>query len=435
MAPRILVLWYTEDVFCRIRFSHRVLNSYLELLRKEEETMKSTNRILKILLTLFVICLCAGWMVPAWADETGELTVYSSLDKISEHGNVYLMKDDREVLQPDLEEAGIGLGDTVKVTFLDQELEMPVAQNFSEAETGSMLLRVKEDATAFSINMGEFASEYIADKSTAEDGSVTWAYKDGIEGPVEFHIVLIKKGEGEQEDAGTKLSYTSERSDYPDLTDEEYANFRVVTSSGMGNGALYRTSSPIDPEYHRNTYADEALKKAGVSTVMNLADNPKAVENQEGFAGSYYSTTQYIALGIGMTVDTEEFRSKLADGLRFFVSHEGPYAIHCQEGKDRTGIVVAILECLMGASYEEVIDDYMVTFYNYFGIKPGDEQYDKIVENNIASMLRKVLHTEDPGHADLAKAAREYLQEIGLSEEEIKNLSTNLGKSYEGSKD
>ena len=31
----------------------------------------------------------------------------------------------------------------------------------------------------------------------------------------------------------------------------------------------------------------------------------------------------------------------LAEGLRFFATHEGPYAVHCQEGRDRTGVVAA----------------------------------------------------------------------------------------------
>ena len=78
------------------------------------------------------------------------------------------------------------------------------------------------------------------------------------------------------EEGGTlQLTYTDARSDYPNLSDAAFANFRMVATTGMGEGALYRTASPIDSMHKRNTYADAALKMAGVATVMNLMDSPK----------------------------------------------------------------------------------------------------------------------------------------------------------------
>ena len=38
------------------------------------------------------------------------------------------------------------------------------------------------------------------------------------------------------------------REDYPELTDEQFANFRNIATTGMGAGILYRSSSPINPE-------------------------------------------------------------------------------------------------------------------------------------------------------------------------------------------
>ena len=48
--------------------------------------------------------------------------------------------------------------------------------------------------------------------------------------------------------------------------------------------------------------------------------------------------------------------------------HSGPCLIHCVEGKDRTGFVCALMLALAGASAQEIIDDYMITYYNYYGI-------------------------------------------------------------------
>ena len=44
-----------------------------------------------------------------------------------------------------------------------------------------------------------------------------------------------------------QLTRTNERADYATLTDEAFANFRVIATTGMGAGKLYRSSSPVNP--------------------------------------------------------------------------------------------------------------------------------------------------------------------------------------------
>ena len=68
---------------------------------------------------------------------------------------------------------------------------------------------------------------------------------------------------------------------------------------------------------------------------------------------------------MGTSFDTEEFRNKLAEGLRFFAAHEGPYAVHCQEGRDRTGVVAVLLECFMGAGYDEENRSRPIVLFGY----------------------------------------------------------------------
>ena len=389
-----------------------------------------SKRIMIVLLSALLLCTCPAWQMPVYADGAGELTAYSDLAEITQYGNVPLMTDGRRLLLRDLENAGIECGDIVEVSFLDRAIEMPVVREFSEAATGDMLIRIKDDAVELATDMGSFALETIADKSNFEDGSFAWTYRKGIEGPVAFRITLRTKGGLFAEGADQiRLAYTDERSDYPDLSDEEFANFRVIATTGMGENVLYRTSSPINPEHKRSSYADAALREAGVAAIMNLADSRVIAEGFEGYAESYYSTVPYIALQMGMSFDTDDFRSRLAEGLRFFAENEGPYAIHCNEGKDRTGVVAALLECFMGATYDEVKSDYMATFYNFYGIKPGDGQYHEIVENNIVKTLQILFDTDDLQDADLSGKAAEYFAKIGLSDSEMEKLRANLGTS------
>ena len=70
----------------------------------------------------------------------------------------------------------------------------------------------------------------------------------------------------------------------------------------------------------------------------------------------------------------------------------------------------------MGASADEVIDDYMLTFFNYYGIEPGIERYDSNM-NNICSELAAAFQIDSirSEGVDLARCACEYLLGLGLT--------------------
>lgn len=76
---------------------------------------------------------------------------------------------------------------------------------------------------------------------------------------------------------------TNERDDY--ASDEVFANFRPVVMGDIPAGILYRSSSPVNPELGRNSYADKLAEAAGIKTVLNLADSLEVLEAYEGYAG------------------------------------------------------------------------------------------------------------------------------------------------------
>lgn len=110
----------------------------------------------------------------------------------------------------------------------------------------------------------------------------------------------------------------------------------------------------------------------------------------------------------------------------FLAAHEGPYLIHCREGKDRTGFVTAMLECLMGATADEVIADYMTTYCNFYGVEPGSDKYEAIARGNIEKILKEAFGADDLRQADLAERAAEFLQNAGMTGEEIETLKDRL---------
>ncbi len=218
------------------------------------------------------------------------------------------------------------------------------------------------------------------------------------------------------------------REDYPALTDEEFANFRMVRVSGIGQGKLYRSSSPVSTWGNRNSIADAAARRAGVKTFVNLADSDSAVRKHEGFEGSYYATQKVIALGLGMKYQSSKFRESLARGIREMARSETPFLIHCSLGKDRAGYVCGLIECLMGASMQEVIEDYLVSFANYFGIRKGTREYDYVAENEIVRFLAEAFGVKSGNmtRINLADAAERYFRVIGVSESEIAALREKL---------
>jgi protein tyrosine/serine phosphatase len=216
-----------------------------------------------------------------------------------------------------------------------------------------------------------------------------------------------------------------ERSDYAHLSDEAFANFRVIDTTGMGAGKLYRSSSPINPDIGRSTYADKAARDAGIRTVINLADPSNVYETPED---SYYRSCQVTYLNPGMDPLAEDFKAGLAQGMRSIISGEAPYLIHCNEGKDRAGFVSAVLECLMGATADEVVDDYMETFFNYYGVEKGTEKYNAVVNSNIIPTLKTIFGVADIYTADLeAEAEAYFMEDLGLSAKEVAELKVKLG--------
>lgn len=376
----------------------------------------------KIFSFFLMLCLLVSVLVSVTAEGTS-----ATVTEIQKYGNLVLSMKGSELLSQ-----GYAYGDIVTVTLNGQELEMPVGSNYSDVDQGSMICRVvikpdtNEDTIILAINMGDLATTTaIAEKEKIEaDPGYVWHYS--VEEPVTVSFAMKEQGGYYDQWVMHQLVRSENREDYPDLTDEAYANFRAVTTTGIGAGKLYRSSSPVNPEINRNHQADAAAEKAGVKTFVNLADAEETMKGYEGFTDSYYSKQNYICLNLGVDFSSEEFRHGLAEGLRFIAKGEAPFLVHCNEGKDRAGFVSAVIEALMGASADEITADYMVTFFNYYGVQPGTEQYDIIASSNIQKSLAAAFGMESLSSGNLQESCVSYLESIGLTADEIAGVQAKL---------
>ncbi len=366
----------------------------------------------KLSMTLFIFTMSALTVSPVFASlniqdiseaeeaivteadtETAAVSsIEAGIDSINKYGNILLT-----ISPQSMEELGYEIADLILVQIGDNVMEMPIGTNYTDVESGNPICCFKTDSekgnnqVILAVNGGSMAAEMGVARieSTEEEPGYEVIWEEGIDASVPISLSMSEKQGYQNEYQLHQLgdSRSNNREDYPNLSDTEFANFRAVDTTGMGKDTLFRSSSPVNPIYNRNEMADQAMSDACVRTVFNMADSEDGMTSYPDYGMTYYSGCDITAQNMGVDYPSEDFSNQLAEGFRFFVTHEGPYLIHCNEGKDRTGFAAAILECLMGASLDEVIADYMVTFYNFYGIEPNSKQYDQIWHSNIRFQL------------------------------------------------
>ena len=391
-----------------------------------------------LIISLIVLALC--FTVSCATKVTTEPVVEevkaleSSVNDIQKYGNLVL-----SITKSDMDSIGAEYGDVFTISLGDETLEAPYCTSYSDVDLGNLVLRNDGDIMILAINMGDFASTYgIATKVTNPDKTYEWVFEEGKKlEDVTLSLVLSGKGEYRDQYLIHQLSRTNDRNDYS--SDAVFANFREIKGGNLGSYALYRSSSPVNNEIGRAKYADKLAEESKINTVMNLADSSDVVEGyfkEEGFASPYYKSLyengQVIALNMGVSFKTREFQAALVEGLTFLSKSEGPYLIHCNEGKDRAGFTSALLSALMGLSYDEIAADYMTSYENYYHVEKGTEQYEAVKRSNIDSMLSFIagVEADNLSSVDLSAKAEEFLLAIGMEKANIDTLKSKLSKDY-----
>lgn len=399
--------------------------------------------IRKMFICLLILLFCSCGFSRSETNDEPEKEAYppkeeyvqilTGIKTIDKQGNIVL-----DISVQELNETGYEAGDVITVIINDKTFDMPIGLMINEVSSKQEICLFESESSAKDIIKLASRNDSFCSKAgigeveliDEEPGyRVLWTEEKAQPVPVLFRM---KQKQGHNDDYPTDehvYERKKEREEYPHLSDEEFANFRMIDTAGIKENVLYRSSSPVNPKLNRNLEADEAIRDAGIKTVLNMADYQNGIKLYDGYEKSYYSSCEVTALNMSTKFNSEEFGHRLAEGYRFLITHEGPYLIHCTEGKDRTGFASAIIECLMGAEADEVVSDYMKTFYNYYGVKLGSLVYNNIAERNIKKDLSTAFHIKSLfADVDLSICAEAYLIEIGMSEEEINLLKEKLRK-------
>ena len=383
----------------------------IPILRDKSDNRIKEETVMKKLVSLLLCCALLCVFVSVLAENpavTGKVT------EVEKYGHARL-----DVTIEAFTAAGFELGDIVTVKAGTFEGDMPYFNGYY-VDNGEYMVRAYpgHETIAVCINYGKFAE-------TA-----------GIGVGDEVTITLKEKAGALTTQQVNSLVYTDDPADYD--SDEIFANFRPITFGGIGEGKLYRSASPVNDEHGRGAIANRLTEQAGVKAVMNMADTDEEIAGfaaKEGFDSAYYLDLvqggHVIALGMPINFASDEFAEYIVKGLAFLSSQETPYLIHCTEGKDRAGFGAMIVEMLMGAAEEEIIQDYLVSYLNYYHLDPENdaEKLDMIAAKNIREMIRTVAGLEKGAPlegVDLAAAAESYLTAHGMDAEALQTLKEKL---------
>ena len=378
-------------------------------------TVKRVIRTTVIMLTLFLI--------PVFADTTDSVPVSSDLAIMHEEefGGIYLGLTIEE-----FNSLGYAYGDSVTVRFSNgYELPGIPYYNGFYAQNGDALL------------VAYPGYPYI--KACIQTGDDLWVMAGLKEGDT-AEVVLDVRGKYLDIQTARDIHYEDDRTLF--ASDSVFANFRSVTGGDIQENYLYRSASPCDNQHNRAPFADGLIAEAGVNYIVDLADDEVKIQgylNDPAFSSPYflslYEAGEVCPLSLNVNFGSDEFGGKLVSGLKAMTDHPGPYLIHCLEGKDRTGFVCMLLEALCGASYQEIVDDYMISYDNYYQISmESDPGRYEVIRKNVLDPLVHILTGEDiaPEQADLTVYAENYLVNAGMSRKMITALRQNLSGEDQG---
>jgi protein-tyrosine phosphatase len=196
------------------------------------------------------------------------------------------------------------------------------------------------------------------------------------------------------------------RSDAPvDLTKEDVETLR---SAGITTHIDLRTQDEVE----RRPSAVALLPDFEYHHVDLCAKMQMMPDSEEGVAVSYVQMTEQIR--------------PMAEAFHLIAGAKKGVLFHCAAGKDRTGVVAAILLMLAGAGREELLADYILTAAYLrepvLKLAETDPDIPAYIVTPRIEYMEAFLDRFRSAYGD----ARSYLESIGIPAEEIRYITQRL---------
>ena len=230
----------------------------------------------------------------------------------------------------------------------------------------------------------------------------------------------------------------------------DLGGYRTATGGGVRRRRLFRSDS-----LHQLSDADlEVARGLGLRTVIDLrshseleqvgaypvARHPVDLRHLPVFA----SRQQMERLLEGWTPDAppgllylsmaELGPSSIAETLRLLSRPETyPAVFHCTAGKDRTGIVAALVLGLLGVPEEEILDDYALSQQALGGIRRTEAMVSAVTNIDFDRLPREVRGADRATMAGFLAlldrrygSVRGYVASLGVGEDVVAALAAQL---------
>lgn len=203
-------------------------------------------------------------------------------------------------------------------------------------------------------------------------------------------------------------------------------NFRDISkfNTKTKSKQIFRTSSLS--AYQENDNVQSILKTNNISTIIDLRA-PREIEKYN-YSNKFINQFEYLKVSLDPWNQPKWFqeldhkgkedheiayhffivacKKEIKAVLKTILKSKGAVAIHCHAGKDRTGLVIMLINMLLEISYEENLNDYLASEMDT--TKSNFDIYYRILEQEGGIM--------------------EYLKSCGLSSVELAGLKLKLSK-------
>lgn len=332
-------------------------------------------------------------------------TVRCTVAKATKKGDLLL-----DVTKEQLKSAFILPGDLVRIRSGVYNETIPFYTG-RYTEEAMLCAKANEDAATLLIKNGDFSA------------------KSGISAGDEVTIELVERAGAKAMQVYHNLNMIAGRSN--STTDEAYGNFREITFGNIARKKLYRSAHPLSQD-KRGTTIQKLMKKAGIRTVMNMANTEEEVDEmiaERNLGKTWYAKIRnegnVFAEKLNWSYLSADFAGEFVRGLTFLAEHDPPYLFHCNVGRDRTGFAAMVFGMLTEADREEILQDYMQTYANDYHLHEGMEVWDLVLHLRAEKMMDQLINQYGDG-TDPGAAARNYLLSNGMDPEKLDLLVQKL---------
>jgi protein tyrosine/serine phosphatase len=208
-------------------------------------------------------------------------------------------------------------------------------------------------------------------------------------------------------------------------------NVRRLTDDGWRALAEHGVQRIVDLRFPEELAEDQPLDvdiDVVHVSVLGAATDPEYVKELDAHLAANDIADHYAWSYVEFL---ERYRERFGEAFAAIADADGTVVVHCFAGKDRTGIVAALLLRLAGVGHATIGDDYALTADNlrprweiWLEETDDEEQREKLakLQHTPAEAMTRVVQEIEGRYGDVAS----YLRAAGLTDEQVDRLRERL---------